>query len=295
MRDLDNYSRSEWLRLLPLVHRLKHVRNRAVSDAYRRWRSDELRRFLAASADLAGRNLAIAIAFNTPWVIELLVRSAAANLQGTTLLVADNSSHRAARAEIAAICRSRAVPYVRLPANPEWAPNRSHGIAMNWIYDNIVCHFRPRAFAFLDHDLFPIRPVDLSLNLRDQPVYGMLRVSPRQDAWSLWAGFCVFDFPSVVSRCLDFNYESPLSLDTGGANWDRLYRFMDRRTMRFARVRRTQLDDPLTRSRRSVACIDEFVHVGGASYKEIADPAERQTFFRAVVDRIERGEAVLPV
>ena len=251
MRELDSYTGAEWLHLIPLVHWLKHVRNQAVSASYRRRRTKELLDFWVANGNLAGRNLAIAVAFNTPWVVELLVRSAAVNLKGMTLIIADNSSRPAARAEIAAFCRSRGAPYVPLPANPEWSPNRSHGIAMNWVYDNIVRHFRPPVFAFLDHDLFPLQPVDLSLSVRDQPVYGLLRDPRRvQEAWSLWAGFCVYDLAAVEGRFLDFNHDSPLMLDTGGANWHRLYRFLDRRALRFAKLRTATLDDPLGGRRR---------------------------------------------
>jgi hypothetical protein len=294
MRDLDSYTRSEWLRLMPLVQRLKHVRNQAVSGLYRGRRTKELTAFQAANVHLSGRNLAITVAFNAPWAVELLVRSAAVNLEGMTLIVADNSSRPAARAEIAAFCRSRAAPYVPLPPNPEWSPNRSHGIAMNWAYDNIVRHFRPPVFAFLDHDLFPLQPVDLSLGVRDQPAYGMLRASRTvPDAWSLWAGFCVFDLAAVEARLLDFNYESPLMLDTGGANWHRLYRFLDRRALRFAEFRKATLDDPLGGGSREFSCIDQFVHVGGVSHKDPPDKPGREAFLRAIVEQTERGVPLL--
>ena len=100
-----------------------------------------------------------AIAFNTPWVIDALTKGWQQYSSGSILVVVDNSNSPAARQSIEKICKIRGVPYFGLPGNPERHRSRSNGIAMNWIYYNIVRHLKPKAFGFLDHDCLPIAPL----------------------------------------------------------------------------------------------------------------------------------------
>ena len=37
------------------------------------------------------------------------------------------------------------------------APNRSHALAMNWIFYNLVVEIKPYYFGYLDHDCFPYK------------------------------------------------------------------------------------------------------------------------------------------
>ena len=141
-------------------------------------------------------------------------------------IIADNSHNDLAAAKIEAIAKRFGCPYVRLPANP-WGPgSRSHGIAMNWVWRNIIRPSQPRAFGFLDHDLFPTAPDDPFAALSAQDVYGLVRTTDSR--WFLWAGFCFFRFDSVRHKPMDFGQDWFLGLDTGGANWEVLYRHIDR-------------------------------------------------------------------
>src|SRR5690606_1375709 len=103
------------------------------------------------------------------------------------------------------ICEARSVPYFGLPSNPEWSPNRSHGISMNWIYHNIILKQRPEAFGFIDHDCFPYKPFDIAARLAGKSVYGLRKASrKRADAWNLWAGYSFFRFADTLAQPLDF-------------------------------------------------------------------------------------------
>src|SRR3990167_3581136 len=290
MRDIATYSAADWLTFKPLVHRLKYVRNQVVSGGYVLLGAAMRDRFLAEHAGLAGKTIAATIAFNMPWAVDLFLRTARLNLVDAAIVVLDNSSRKAARAEIAGLCRASGVAYLPLPRNPEWGPNRSHGIALNWAYRNLIRPLDPPVFAFLDHDLFALQPVDLAAPLAGQSVYGaMKRSKVVSGAWSLWAGFCVFDHAALKARLLDFNYEGPMKLDTGGYNWMRLYRDLDATRMRFAKGAHIRFREPDTHATYDAAMFDGFVHVGGASYTAKGREPGRIAFFQRLVAHIEAG------
>jgi hypothetical protein len=208
------------------------------------------------------------------------------NLVGT-LIVCDNSRNQAARREIEQICRERGVPYLGLPFNPEWHPCRSHGIAINWAYYNIVETLQPKVFGILDHDLFPLERLDLAALVADQPVYGIL--NPKRWGWGLWAGYSVFDRAAIAKFAPDFNNDVPRQLDTGGRNWMQIYRHLDRARMRFANVRTEWLycsehDGPLP-----ALMFDDCLHVGGASYAKKSGPVVGRAFVECVARHIESG------
>jgi hypothetical protein len=270
VRSLANYTLREWLVLKPAVHRFKRVRNRATMVAYCRTGNRIRDAFLAANPGLHGADVAVAIAFNTPWCIDFWIRSMRANVPGCRLVVADNSSRREARAEIAALSHAAGVAYLSLPRNPVRSPNRSHGLALNWVYRQVIRRLAPRMFAFIDHDLFPVEPFDLAATVAKQPVYGLHKESPWQGAWSLWAGYCVFDYQAIAGYDVDFTYDGPLLLDTGGLNWPGLYRHLDPAGFRFCSTSTLSFRDPASGQKLSFARLDTFLHYGGASYRQEA-------------------------
>jgi hypothetical protein len=294
VRSLANYSLREWVVLKPLVHRFKRLRNRATMLAYCRAGDDIRDAFLAAHPELRGANIAVAIAFNTAWCIELWIRSMRANVPGCVLLVADNSSRPAARAEIAALCRIAGVAYLSLPPNPTRSPNRSHGLALNWTYVQVLRRLEPAMFAFLDHDLFPVESFDLVATVAKQPVYGRYKQSPWQGAWSLWAGYCAFSYKAVSGHNLDFTYDGPLLLDTGGLNWPRFYRHLDVDTMRFCSERIATFEDPASDAELIFEQMDTFLHFGSASHKQRAYHDARHALVAELVRKAEARAARHP-
>jgi len=289
MRDISSYLPVEWLAGTPVVHRVKYLRNRALERVFRASGARQRDRFLDENAQIGRNQLAVTIAFNMPWVIELFLRTARLNMPDASVIVADNSSKDEARTEIAALCRSFGVAYVGLPRNPEWHPNRSHGIAMNWAYHNLVRALDPDVFAFLDHDMFALDPFDLAAKVSRQPVYGIRMGDVENGPWSLWAGYSIFDYTAVKMRDLDFNYERPLRLDTGGYNWLRLYRYLDRDSLDYAGKCRATFRDSQDDDEHYCDLNDTFAHVGGASYKPAGRDAQRIAFFQRLVADIEQG------
>jgi hypothetical protein len=101
---------------------------------------------------------------------------------------------------------------------------------MNWSWRNLIKPIRPVQFGFLDHDLIPTKPCDPFADLGDKPFYGDKRWN--NGRWFLWAGYCFFRFDMVANRKLDFGLDWFVGLDTGGANWGRLYRNFDPKLLR---------------------------------------------------------------
>lgn len=249
----------------PPVRLFKNLRNR-ITDSFYRGRPaaglDELVQQLVVAHD---DNLCFAIAFNTPWVIDFLTRLWAKNVQDARLVIVDNSSSRAKAAQIAKLCRERGVPYLKLPWNPEWNPNRSHGIAANWVFYNIVRRVQPRHFGFIDHDCFPIAPFSVEAQLRGYQVYGFVHQVVGQPQWNLWAGFTFMNTSVVLDRAVDFKPWHDFGMDTGGANWPGVYAqipLAQRHAADYQRVvyhyRGGELHCELLDN--------AFLHVGGASY-----------------------------
>lgn len=270
MRALSDYALAEWLTAAPLAHRLRRLRNRAVDLIYRHRRAEGqdalVERLKAERAPV----LAFTVAFNMPQAIAFLADAMARFTPALPLVVCDNSTDPQARAAIARLCAERGLAYCALPPSPYRGGrngSRSHAVALNWIWANLVRPAAPRAVALIDHDLIPLEPVDLAARLAGQPCYGMLREGQGNGAWYLWPGYSVFDYAAVKDLPMDFGTDTPLTLDTGGQNWSVLYRRLDLRQMRQATRQRVFLTDPETGETEHFLLADGWLHVGGAGHR----------------------------
>src|SRR5262245_16514226 len=192
-RRIATYTASDWLRLRPLTQSYKTMlwnrldRRHATSPAP----DPDAARLLLG--ELAGKNVIASIAFNAPWTIAWQLRFVARHLENAAFLIADNSTDESAREEIARLCADAGVAWLRLPENPYKGlryASRSHGLALNWVYHNIIRRLRPAAWGFFDHDLFPTRAFDPRVRLRGQPFYG--DIVSRPGGTYLWPGYCLF-------------------------------------------------------------------------------------------------------
>lgn len=227
-RPFSEYSPREWLRLKPLIERHKHARYQwAVA---RRLRQPAAKADMAALRQaIAGRRVLVTVAFNDVefigWQAPLVKRHVA----GAYHLIADNSPDDAAAVRIEALAEANGCGYLRLRPGP-WRRledgGRSHGLAMSWVWRNLLRPGRPEAFGFIDHDIFPLRPTDPFAPLADHAVAGQVRNRSGRERWYLWAGFCFFRFDVVAGRALDFSLDWAAGLDTGGRNWFELYRYL---------------------------------------------------------------------
>jgi hypothetical protein len=221
-------------------------------------------RFLASApqyADLRGRPfdkaVVATVAFNRPDMVEWqihLVRKYLAEHHG--YIVFDNSSDSRKRADLRRLCARENVPYVSLPRLVLGRNSFSHAAAMNWIAKHFVASHQPAVFGFIDHDIFPMATFSVREKIAGKRVYG-LRYS-HGNAWYLWAGFCFFSKVPVAG--LNFDPVPHGYLDTGGANWDRLYRDLGPEDANFAE--RSEIDT--TENGRNFESIDGWLHAGNA-------------------------------
>lgn len=173
------------------------------------------------------------IAFNNSNTIELQIQMVKKYIQGDyTYFVADNSTDKTAQEAIESLCKKNDVGYVRLPKNYLTTVigkgSYSHGASLNWVYYRIIKKRQPYYFGFIDHDLFPIKPISIAQKLANHPIYG--HVSPPEDHWYLWAGLCFYRLNFVKDKKVDFLPAKPdkIYLDTGGGNWYSMYSKMNR-------------------------------------------------------------------
>jgi hypothetical protein len=233
MRPLREYDRADWKRLRPLSHWLKTMRYGALRELHvrRGQRGGET----SLRERIRGRRVLVTIAYNDPEAIDMQAQAMARHVPDALYIVADNSSDDRAAERIAAMAAAHHAPYIRLPKPWDKEGSRSHGLALNWVWRNLIRPGEPEAFGFLDDDLFPTVLDDPFAKLDRQPVYGMLRQSG--DRWFLWAGFCLFRFDQVRNLPLDFGQDWFKGLDTGGGNWRTLYHRLDRSELEFPPVR----------------------------------------------------------
>ncbi len=287
MRELHEFAAGEWLRLVPLAQGLRQLRNDLLLARYLRARTPDLEPFLAEQQSLRGRQVALVIAFEQPWALDWQLRMAARNLPGTQVLVFDNSRDAEKRRQIRHVCDHHGVPYLGLPPYRTRHANRSHGMAMSWIHHNVVRPLEPDVFGYLDHDLIPVAPVDVGERVGAQPVFGLPNIG-RPGYWSLWAGYCFFRHAFTRGKPLNFLYDFSRELDTGGRNWDVLYRGLDRASLRFAPQEFVALRPAGQAEARKVEIVDgAWVHVGGVSYNDNFE--KKGAFLQAVLEEIEAG------
>lgn len=229
MKPLREYDRNDWKRLRPLTHWLKTLRYNAVREIHvrRPQRGGET----GLASRVRGRRVLVTVAYDDPEAIDMQAQAVLRFVPNALYIVADNSSDDGAARRTAAVAHRLGVPYVRLPRPSEGEGSRSHGLALNWIWRNVIRPGEPEAFGFLDDDLFPTTADDPFAMLERQPVYGVLREAGER--WFLWAGFCLFRFDAVKESKLDFGQDWFNGLDTGGGNWRSLYRRLDRARMEF--------------------------------------------------------------
>jgi hypothetical protein len=217
---LSEYSIADWRRLRPFTQGYKTVIDDAANAVYMR-RAAIAGDLHAIRERIFGKRVLVTIAFSDPEAIAWQTALIRRYVRHDVHLVADNSLDDASSAEIRLIAERGGGDYLRLPRCPERA-SRGHGLALNWVWRNVIEPGRPASFGFLDDDLFPLATDDPFAPLGAQPFYGLVRYAGTR--WYLWAGYCMFDFSVVRSKPLDFRQDWFIGLDTGGRNWGALYR-----------------------------------------------------------------------
>ncbi len=265
MKKISQYSFSEVIQLKPLKDLLKEIRNDLLLAHYKIKSAIHEDQFLENNRHFKDANILVVIAFEQPKVLEWLFSLSCNNLKDYQLMVFDNSRNKEVRGDIKDLCDVWGIPYLSLPMVRSRHPNRSHGLAMTWVFHRIIKKIQPYRFGYLDHDMYPIKPVYLSeLIPSEQNFYGVL--NDAQNYWNLWAGYCFFKFSAVSNKPLNFLYDFSRGVDTGGRNWSHLYHCRNKSVVKFATIKTPLVtfgDDFQSR----IQLIDDiWVHVGGVSY-----------------------------
>ena len=207
------------------------------------------------------------------------------NLKNTSILVFDNSRKLAFRKKIELVCKKNGVFYYSLPKYNTHHVNRSHGMAMSWIYSNVIKTLKPKIFGFIDHDLIPVSPIDFSKAINSQHFYGRI-TGNKSGYWSLWAGYCLFDFNYLENKKINFLYDFTKGLDTGGRNWESLYSSFQKNELVFAPATNKKIYLSKFKNGWDVDFIDEkWIHIGSISYNNNFD--KKFNFFKALAKKLD--------
>ena len=87
----------------------------------------------------------------------------------------------------------------------------SHTFACNFAYMTLKNNYG--YFAFLDHDIFPIREFSIKEILTDKIIAG---IGQEKSKKYIWAGCVLFDNNKIDHDLIDFSTNHELQLDTGG-------------------------------------------------------------------------------
>lgn len=187
------------------------------------------------------------VAFNNLQILEDQIYFLRKNIldEDYTITIADNSSDKRIRTQIESLCKQQKIGYISLPKNHLGliGPSYSHGGALNWIYKHIIQKRTPKYFVFLDHDFFPIKPVSIERLIGHQPFYG--RKMQYSIYWYLWAGFSIFKYDFIKDKTVDFMpcKINGVSLDSGGSNWNTIYRSLNPDDYHWAISKHIQIRD----------------------------------------------------
>lgn len=227
------------------------------------------------SVDNNSSVVVITIAFNNSKVIALHNGYVLKNLAGNvTHIVVDNSTNMEESMRIREICENSHVGYIRLHKNRlgAFSGSYSHAAAVNWTYKHLICPMKPYAFGFIDHDIFPAKPVDIQSVICKQPVWGAQR--QRGAYWYLSAIISFFRLDFVKENGFDFmpvTYHG-VYLDSGGGNWPYLYSKMNVDELSFMSVRMENFREGDNRHQDQIELFDDdrWVHtINGSYWKKI--------------------------
>ncbi len=224
--------------------------------------------------------LIVTIAFNNKDILETQYSYLQENLEDTfDYCIADNSSDKNKAEGIKQFCTKNNISYIKIPANPLTGvrASGSHGVALNWVYRNIIKKYKPTYFGFLDHDIFPLEKTNIIRKMRGG-YYGIIRMR-HAPYWYFWPGFSFFEYDKFKKYCFDFApYHAGKNgltfLDTGGANYYTISRKIDRSVL--AEAASTLIDLSTgkewirgTDTRRTFELIDKsWLHMRQISWRE---------------------------
>lgn len=207
--------------------------------------------------------LLITIAFNNNEVIELQNLYIRKNLQEKyNYIVLDNSNIDKISKKILEYCNNNDIPYIKLPPNPFLdEPSKSHGIALNWAYYNIIKKFKPKFFGFIDHDILPIKETYITSNIKNG-IWGLIQ--ERKEKWYIWPGFSFYKYANIDKHSLNFMPSD--GLDTGGSNYSIIYKNIKKNSINkinriYFNTNKNEKIDIFDNSDDTIEIIGDWIHL----------------------------------
>ena len=167
----------------------------------------------------------------------------------------------------------------------------SHGIALNWIFKNVV-QKRKHDFAFLDHDIFPVKKININHYVQNQDFYGFKCIPHKfnrmnKKLWYLWPGFAFYKYSVLAKNKINFGkwrkfvFLKVVGADTGSANFPNLYSKYDVNSLNFANTSYWNIrkDEPMENNNdavRAVAQTDLVQYFDNQNWLHMIDGSEWQ-------------------
>lgn len=278
----------EWLLGVPLKWHLKYLRNKLISHWYVSQEVSDQKVFFnllnSYFSNKRDRFLFASIAFERPEAIHRQALQMKKFSSSGLYVVLDNSNSSKSARQIQHACLEMGVPYLKLPRTFTKHPNRSHSMALQWIFINIICNLDLDGFGYLDHDIMPVRPVDPFLKHQGCNVFGRRWDSKINQTWQLWPGFAFFTRDSYRGKKVDFFYDFSNKLDTMGMAYNSIFKYYDckecfcsYKEIAVSKLGFIQLLD------------NDWLHLGRAAVKNQIPFAERFSMFENELEKIENA------
>ena len=183
--------------------------------------------------------------YNNPLCIEYQIKTLDTFLKDVNykVVVCDTAGdqHPNASEKSKKLCLDKGWGYIKLPYNiydekEYYNPSMKLGVSMNWVYRNCITHTKPFYFGFLDQDCFLIDDIwtpRLKPFLDKNGMYGIVSENvDHPEGWNLHVIYCFYRYNFVSHLDLDFRPYMDKYLDTGGCNYEILYKAYSRETFR---------------------------------------------------------------
>jgi hypothetical protein len=256
---------------------IRNILNKAKERAFLRKSFDKVERnAFFTPGNLARPLFIISVTYNNDSLIAHQANLIKKNISDPVFfIVADNSTKPEKRKSIRNYCDANGIGYISLPENPYQSCSRSHSICLNWIYRNFIMEFNPKYFGFVDHDIYPVRKHSIIEILRRQKMYGHLQ---GKEYWYLWPGLCFYETESCKNFELDFSPDeiNGVKSDTGGANYEKLYRHIDKEKIIFPPHQYVSLREGDVVQSDKMEMIGDWLHSFNGSYWMDVKPKENE-------------------
>ncbi len=242
----------------------------------------------------------LTIAFDHPELISAQIELIKRTCRGGYVhMIADNSPDRSVRAEIKHAVEAFSDPqfiYYSLPLEQVYDSSRSHGTALNYVYDHIISSLDDAVYLLtIDHDIFPFKEFSVKEMLGEQDFYGLPQT--REEKWYLWPGFSAWRIDRVRP-----DFMPVPGLDTGGGSYERIFKDLSMSDHDLATERYVDIYDHIVErsDKKDIERTPQnsIVSVIGDSWVHLIDGGDRDgTGLRGykldyVLDRIRSGSAV---